>query len=349
MKPPAGFPVDFVVLWVDGSDPEWQASKRRWQEAAGISTATPAEEDANGACRYNDNGLLRYWFRGVDRFAPWVRRVFFVTSGHRPTWLDESCPRLRVVSHSDFMPAKYLPTFNPRPVHFCLHLIPDLAEHFVLFDDDTFLLRPITPSLYFRKGLPRLPATLRMTAFRRDRNWHRILWNNFYEVNVLLDVSRSIQANGRKWFNPFVLGPRLALSNAIRFRLNHNIPASDFGHLPHPHLKSTFAELWERCPATLERTCMSRFRSHDQVNHWLASSWNLATGRFWPRPPPRQRFVFDIATKTIASTCSAIRCQTAPQICINDSVASDNLDHCLPLLRQAFEDILPGKSSFERD
>ena len=31
--------------------------------------------------RYRDWDLLRYWFRGVERFAPWVRRIHFVTWG----------------------------------------------------------------------------------------------------------------------------------------------------------------------------------------------------------------------------------------------------------------------------
>lgn len=32
--------------------------------------------------RYRDWDNLQYWFRGVEKFAPWVRKIHFVTWGH---------------------------------------------------------------------------------------------------------------------------------------------------------------------------------------------------------------------------------------------------------------------------
>ena len=354
MAPPVGTapdgPIDFVLLWVDGNDPAWQASKRHWQEAAGISVATPAEKDANGTCRYNDNGLLRYWFRAVERFAPWVRRVFFVTCGQRPPWLDDACPRLRVVSHSDFMPAERLPVFHAPPIHFSLPLIPDLAERFVLFDDDMFLLQPVTPSLYFRDGLPVLFPSLILPRYRGDFNWLRNIWNDFYEINSHLDIKWLLRQNAGKWFNPSTIGFRPAFSNFIRFLFNSHMPVTDFGHLPLPHLKSTFGELWRQCPEAVDRTVRARFRANDQVCQWRAVAWNLATGRFSPaaRPPP-DKAVVARRLDTLESACSIIRGREFKQVCINEFGGTDDPSHCYGRLREAFEDILPGKSSFERD
>ena len=53
--------IDFVVLWVDGSDPVWQAEKAKYQGKA--------LDDSNSANRFRDWGLLPYWFRAVERFA----------------------------------------------------------------------------------------------------------------------------------------------------------------------------------------------------------------------------------------------------------------------------------------
>lgn len=36
--------------------------------------------------RYRDWGIFHYWFRGVEKFAPWVRKVYFVTWRHLPEW-----------------------------------------------------------------------------------------------------------------------------------------------------------------------------------------------------------------------------------------------------------------------
>ena len=58
--------IDFVVLWVDGNDPEWQAQKARYQGK------TP--DDSNAAHRFRDWGLMPYWFRAVEKFCPWYGR-----------------------------------------------------------------------------------------------------------------------------------------------------------------------------------------------------------------------------------------------------------------------------------
>jgi hypothetical protein len=335
------FPIDFVVLWVDGGDPAWRTVMQAWW------IASARGEDNNGICRYHDNGLLRYWFRGVERFAPWVRRVFFVTCGQRPAWLDPSHPKLRAVSHSEFIPADCLPTFNSRAIQLNLHRIPDLAEHFVLFDDDTFLLRPVAPSFYFRGGLPVLPASLRLPRYHWDQNWVRTAWNDFYEVNSHIDLARSIRANARKWFDPFALGPRHALGNYLRYRLNANLPVTNFGHLPSPHLKSTIAEVWRKCPESMKRTTRGRFRSHDQVCQWLFIAWNLATGRFHPVDLPYSTFVFDVTRKSVSTVCDAVRSAPKPQICLQEPPGNPDGDFCYAELAKAFEDLLPGRSSFE--
>ena len=99
--------VDFVILWVDGNDPEWQASKAKYTADKG--------QDAS-ANRYREWENLKYWFRGVEKFAPWVNNVYFVTCGHYPEWLNLEHPKLRFVRHEDFIPKECLPTFSSRPI-----------------------------------------------------------------------------------------------------------------------------------------------------------------------------------------------------------------------------------------
>ena len=124
--------IDFVILWVDGNDPKWK--RRR-------AFFSPEEKD-NGSTenRFRDWGLLRYWFRGAECFAPWVNRIFFVTDGQIPPWLNREHPRLRIVSHEEYIPPQYLPTFNSNVIELWLHRIPELAEQFVLFNDDMYLI-----------------------------------------------------------------------------------------------------------------------------------------------------------------------------------------------------------------
>ena len=138
-------PIDFVIIWVDGNDPEWQAEKAKY--------APPSDSD-DRIERYRDWGLLPYWFRGVEKFAPWVNKIHFVTWGHIPKWLNTEHPKLNIVRHQDYIPEKYLPTFSSNPIELNLHRIKGLSENFVYFNDDTFIISPVSKNVFFKNDLP---------------------------------------------------------------------------------------------------------------------------------------------------------------------------------------------------
>ena len=170
--------IDFVITWVDGSDPEWQWEKKKYV------TAEQEEDDGvAGKIRFADNGLLRYWFRGVEKFAPWINRVFFVTFGHLPNWLNINHPRLTIVRHDEFIPAECLPTFNSSAIALNLHRIPGLAEQFVFFNDDMYLTAPVQPDIFFRNGYPRDMAVMDLIPdVDQAMFWHCYL-NNIALLN----------------------------------------------------------------------------------------------------------------------------------------------------------------------
>ena len=69
------FMLTFLNLpWVNGSDPEWLCQKQK----------VDSEFADDRPQRYRDWGLLRYWFRGVEAYTPWVNRIHFITWGHLP-------------------------------------------------------------------------------------------------------------------------------------------------------------------------------------------------------------------------------------------------------------------------
>ena len=83
-------PIDFVIMWVDSTDPEWIAKREKY--ISGV-------QDDVRVRRYRNWDNLRYWFRGVEKYAPWVNRVFFITCGQIPDWLNVDHPKLRLVKH----------------------------------------------------------------------------------------------------------------------------------------------------------------------------------------------------------------------------------------------------------
>ena len=338
--------IDFVITWVDGSDPAWLAEKRKY-EADDVSTPRAGGE-SNADCRYRDYGILRYWFRCVERFAPWVNRVFFVTCGQKPDWLDESNPKLRLVNHADFIPAEYLPTFHSDTIELNLFRIPDLSERFVLFNDDMFILRPLEPTHFFRKGLPVLACDLGIPRWLGGSTASRVVINNSGALKQSLDVERLVWKHIFKFMNVRALGLGRAVKNFVSFAVNRVLIPGTFGHVGLPHLKSTFDEIWRAQPETLDRTSRSRFRVDYGVSHWLACAWNMVNGRFFPANEKRSSKSTVIDEEHLAQVCEEVRRQACPQICLNDTERTKDAGRCFAEVAKAFDSILPDKSSFER-
>ena len=55
--------IDIVVPWVDGNDTNWQKEKFQYMQA---------NDGDLRIIRYRDWGLMKYWFRGVEKSLPWI-------------------------------------------------------------------------------------------------------------------------------------------------------------------------------------------------------------------------------------------------------------------------------------
>lgn len=141
--------IDLVYLWVNGNDPQWLAKRNA------CIGKTEEKSAVNCDGRYADNDELKYSLRSIDKYAPWLRRIFIVTDNQVPVWLDTSNARVRIVDHKEIMPDVCLPCFNSAVIEHFLYKIPGLAEHFIYANDDMFINKPVTPETFFGKdGLP---------------------------------------------------------------------------------------------------------------------------------------------------------------------------------------------------
>ena len=53
--------IDFVITWVDGSDPVWDMQRQETLRKQGIFVDESLD---NSTARYRDWDILKYWFRG---------------------------------------------------------------------------------------------------------------------------------------------------------------------------------------------------------------------------------------------------------------------------------------------
>ena len=132
--------IDIVVLWVDGSDPEFIREKQMVARKDGGS-----DSYIDSDMRYRDYGTFNNWFRMIENHAPWVNKVFLITNGQKPEWLNLAYPKLRWVTHKEFIPQEYLPTFNSAAIELNLHRIEDLSENYLYFNDDMYMIRDCKP------------------------------------------------------------------------------------------------------------------------------------------------------------------------------------------------------------
>lgn len=328
--------IDFIVTWVDMNAPEWQ------EEFARYAKDKDNEKNGVSVARFRDYGFLKYWFRGVEKFAPWVRKIHFVTNGQTPGWLDVSNPKINLVNHRDFIPPQFLPTYNSVVIERYMYRIPGLAEHFVYFNDDFYITAPISPERFFKNGLP-----CDIAAFQYNpawSQWYRRIKNNLRIINRHFNKKEVMARFHDKWFDK---------SYGARARWNYILkPYGKFITLrtPHnaqPYLKSTFEEVWAVAEKELTETSANRFRAVTDYTPELFRAWQICRGNFEPYNTYSDTKMFPLMIKS-KKAIEAIGEQSYKLVCLNDNVHIRHYEQVMESIKEAFDHILPEKSSFER-
>lgn len=327
--------IDFVITWVDMNDPEWleEFSRYRYDKhntRNGVSEA-----------RFRDNGFLRYWFRGVEKFAPWVRKIHFIVNGRTPEWLDTSNPKLHIVRHADFIPAEFLPTFNSVVIERYMHRIPGLSEHFVYFNDDFYIINHLPVERFFKSGLP---CDIAVQDYNPSwSQWYKRIKNNIRIINRHFSKKEVMAKWHDKWFHSSY-GMKARWNYLLRFYgkfITLRVP-----HNAQPYLKSTFEEVWAAAGDELRATSVNKFRALNDLTPELFRTWQMCRGNFEPYNTYCDTKMFPLMVRP-KQAIKAIYEQKYKLICLNDNVHIRNYDTVIGNLRAAFESILPEKSTFE--
>ncbi|MGC2942556.1 Stealth CR1 domain-containing protein [Brevibacterium sp. FAM 24638] len=228
------FPIDAVYTWVDGADPAWVTSKRRLEAQLAGHEYHP---EANHEARFESKDELKYSLRSLEYFAPWFNKVYIVTAGQLPSWLNVDHPKIVMIDHSDIYDVPdHLPTFNSNSIISRLHHIPGLSEHFIYLNDDVMFGKPVRPQDFF------LPSGAVKVFPSRN---HRPFGAPTAEDGPHFNLTRNIRQLLREEFG-------VTVTRAVK-------------HTPYPMLKSLHFEMEEKFRGDYERTWASRFRHHDDI------------------------------------------------------------------------------------
>jgi len=326
--------IDFVVTWVDGADKEWQKQKAQYSGEDGYK---------NGDERYRDWDTLKYLFRGVEKFAPWVRKIHFVTNGQVPQWLNTENEKIHLVNHTDIIPEEYLPTFNSNAIEWNIHKIEGLSENFVYFNDDMFLIDSVDKTDFFKDNLP--CDTAGLTLIAPVSTFAYLLTNDAMVLNRNFDILRCIAENRKKWYNKKYSLKTMAMTKFLS-HYGYIINPLDL-HLPISYKKDSFTKTIELCKDEVLKTCSHRIRSNEDIIHWVVRYCQLLKGEFTPRSEKFGR-LFSVVDKTEhKQALDYIENQRGKTVCLNDG-ETDDFDTLKSNIITAFEKILPDKCSFER-
>lgn len=177
--------VDAVITWVDSGDEHWRNKINTYLEK-------PIKwNDKKDSIRYNSINEIEIAIKSIVINAPFIQNIYLVTDKQKPKNFEKIVDFalmhntiLHLTDHKEIFRGfeSCLPTFNSKSIGAMLFRVPNLSEHFIVFNDDTFLMRKSTVEDFFIDGLPIL----------RGR------WDSFYEDKYLRTLYYKIKREDQK-------------------------------------------------------------------------------------------------------------------------------------------------------
>ena len=277
-------PVDLIITYVDGSDETW---KKQLLDHAKKSEDTTIDRALNPR-RYRDLGTLKYVFRGIDKFMPFVDRVNLVVSSESqiPKWLNRE--NVRVILHRDFIPFELLPTFNSCTIESFLWKIP-LHPYVLYANDDTFPLKLMNFETFFS-----------MLEGRWVPNIHFTFYDRYPGNNIFRSQCRSGIDVTSKVMNTQYPDGKI-------FKPQHTINA---------WLRDSMIELGQECEDELISRA-SQFRCTTNVNQYIYAYYHYWTKSYVDKESDLSYMTFENGVPILVSE---IVNRNHDILCINDAM-----------------------------
>ena len=211
--------IDVVILWVNGSDPEWIDRMYNAQRKRGFSISKNFIRD-----RYIQHDELKYAFRSIEKFTPWVHKIHLITDNQIPNWLTTEHPKVQITPHSFlFYPGYH--TFNSNNIQFSLYKIPGIARRIILMDDDTIFLHKVEPQELFDEDAKTLPhgwvTSINQTQLKnikqRIANCPPTKTNSYVIGLQKANVFLIEKYHSKHWFHPYHV--QISIDMKLYFRM----------------------------------------------------------------------------------------------------------------------------------
>lgn len=295
--------MDAIITYVNSSDSNWL---RSFSKATGITTPSRV--------RFRSWGTLKYLLRGIDTYMPFVQNVILVVSGKSqiPAWLNETT--VRVVCHEEFIPKKFLPTFNSCTIESFFWNIPDLSDKVIYFNDDMFPTAPMLEEDFFTDNTPHIKF-------------------NTLKISPTTNMYRQQCRSGLDM-----------VTTAL------NLPSWESGQIIRPyHITTAFTkEGLDAISSLCQENIMQRtsaLRQNYNVNQYIYAYWHYFTGNYIPDTVHYK--YFEIHEKSINEIMDTIMEDEYSMVCINDSDKIKDFNRLRYQLNSCFDRKFPSKCKYE--
>jgi hypothetical protein len=247
--------IDAVITWVDGNDPKHQKKINRY-------LTTEKRNSFDFQERYASFEEVKYTVHSILKYAPYIRKIFIVTDGQKPKFLTDASVynKVSIVDHKDIFGADQdvLPVFNSRSIETKIYTIPGLAEHYIYFNDDMFLLNATQPTDFFVDGFPVLRG-----------HWHKFKKDIFYKRFSLKKKAQQPGHIKAQEKGAMLLGLKQY------FRCHHT---------PQPQRKATLQAYFKAHRDVEAANARPKFRAVTQfIPHFLAHHLEIMAGTFFSK------------------------------------------------------------------
>ncbi|KAH0792559.1 Stealth protein CR4, conserved region 4 [Histomonas meleagridis] len=320
------YDVDVVYSWVDGEDKYWQEKK------------TKAELDFKHLTRPNvDKGRfinfeeIRYSLRSVEKFVPWVRKVFIITDNQTIPYIKRDHPKIVYVDHKTIFPKEALPCFNSNSIEHSISNIPGLSENFLYLNDDFFFSRPQSKKEYFvRKGVPKYHVI--------NERWQDV-HEEYYKLSQHPNRSDSDKTN---YF------ASLYYTASLFHNLTGVYPYSRNFHSVFPCTLTIMREAYKIFGETINQTIAHHFREYNdimfQLSSILACVKNPKLCKMYSHGE-KSYYAKEINFHVDHNPFRKIKAKNYLSVCVN--TGGSTIDDYRKYAKIWLEQWLPEKSSFE--
>ena len=234
------FEIDAVILWVDGSDENHKKKLSQYVENKSLLSSK------GFLTRFEEVNEIEYCIKSIRKFAPYIKTIYVVTDEQTPSFLrknpdNHEFQNIQIVDHKVIFKGyeAYLPTFNCFPIESLMYRIPKLAEHFIYFNDDMFLINETKPTDFFTEdGFPVLRGKWTNIENSKFKDFLKAIGLKKKRISKI--TYKKAQENSAE-----ILGLKKYL------KLNHT---------PFPIRKSVFEQYFEKNKDILMGNIMHRFR-----------------------------------------------------------------------------------------